>query len=128
MINVAKFNEELYAAFPGAVPGPGKTRELPWLVFNEDGVDASHCDAADRAIVDQLVANHDPAGLSRREMRRQALDAELVDTFLDKLRSATPDEIRTWVQANVTDLPSAQNAIARLAVAVAYALNGGSAK
>lgn len=64
-----------------------------------------------------------------RIARRATLATEAAaDTFIDALRGATPDQIRTFVQNNVTDLPSAKLFIAKLAVAVAYALGGGSDK
>lgn len=64
-----------------------------------------------------------------RATRKAALDAEAAaDLFIDRLRSATPDQIKTYVQNNVTDFASAKVFIGKLACAVAYALNGGTAK
>jgi hypothetical protein len=61
-----------------------------------------------------------------RAERRAALASEAeVDALIEALRSATPAQIVNWVQNNVTDLPSARAVLARLAVAVAYALSGG---
>lgn len=66
---------------------------------------------------------------AERATRKAAVDTEAAsDTFIDALRGATPDQIKTWVTNNVTDLPSAKAALAKLACAVAYALNGGTAK
>lgn len=64
-----------------------------------------------------------------RQARRAALSAEAAaDAFIDALREATPDQIKTFVQNNVTDLASARLFIGKLACAVAYALNGGQGK
>lgn len=50
------------------------------------------------------------------------------DSFIDKLRTADPTQIKNFVQANVTDLASARQFIGRLAVAVSFALQGGRDK
>lgn len=64
-----------------------------------------------------------------RAARKAALDAEAAaDAFIDRLRGAEPQQIKDWVQANVTDLATARAVLARLAVAVAYALNGGTGR
>lgn len=64
-----------------------------------------------------------------RAARMAALNAEATaDEFIDRLRDATPDQIKAYVLANVTDLPSARAFIGKLACAVAYALNGGTGK
>jgi hypothetical protein len=61
-----------------------------------------------------------------RAARMQALLVEaLADEFIDRLRSATPDQIKTYVQNNVTDLPSAKVFLAKLGCAVAFCLAGG---
>jgi hypothetical protein len=66
---------------------------------------------------------------AERAARKVALDAESVsDQFIDQLRGATPAQIKTFVQNNVTDLASARALLGRLAVAVAYVLNGGTPK
>jgi hypothetical protein len=44
------------------------------------------------------------------------------DVFIDRLRNATPDQIKTFVTNNVTDLASAKILIARMAIAIAYLL------
>lgn len=54
-------------------------------------------------------------------------DAE-ADNFIDKLRDSTPTQIQTFVAANVTDLASAKIFLAKLGIAVAYALQGGRDK
>lgn len=60
------------------------------------------------------------------DARRSALDAEAgSDPLIDRLRNATVDQIKTWINNNVTDLPTARAVLARLAVAVAFCLKGG---
>lgn len=57
--------------------------------------------------------------------RRQALRAEAAaDQFIERLRTATPEEIKTHVQNNVTDLQSARTFIGKLACAVALLIAG----
>ena len=69
------------------------------------------------------------ATLAALAARRAAFDTEAAaDAFIDQLRGAAPEEIKAWVQANVADLASARAVLGRLAVAVAYALNGGRGK
>jgi len=64
-----------------------------------------------------------------QKARRDALAAEAAtDAFIDRLRVATPDEIKTYVVNNVTDLASARLFIGKLACATAYALSGGRDK
>ena len=41
------------------------------------------------------------------------------DADLQALRTATPDQIRAYVQSTVTDLPSAKDLLARLAIVIA---------
>lgn len=85
---------------------------------------------------EEKLADDDPAVVayldpppSAAALRRRALAAEAAaDPFIDQLRGASAAQIQNWVQANVTDLAGARAAIAKLAVAVAYALGGGSDK
>jgi hypothetical protein len=74
-----------------------------------------------------------PQSPTAEEIAKTARRVELAteattDTFIDSLRGATPDQIKTFVQNNVTDLASAKVFLAKLAVAVAYALSGGTDK
>ena len=73
---------------------------------------------------DLLLVAGPRAGEGVRRQWHTALDAETTDPWLDKLRSATPDEIRTYVDVQVTDLATAKVALKKLAVAVAYTLKG----
>lgn len=76
-------------------------------------------------VIDPVAA----AEIDTKVNRVSALNAEATaDVFIDNLRSATPDQIKTYVQNNITDLASVRQFIGRLACAVAYALNGGGAK
>jgi hypothetical protein len=67
---------------------------------------------------------------AERTARKVALDGEAVsDVFIDRLRGATPDQIKTWCQDNLTMFTVQQRTVlARLAVAISYALNGGTSK
>jgi hypothetical protein len=57
------------------------------------------------------------------QQRRAALDAEVgADAFIQRLRDAPPEQIKTHVQNNVTDLASARLFIGKLACAVANLL------
>jgi len=49
------------------------------------------------------------------------LDAAAAKAYakLQSLMSMTPAQVQTWVKANITTLPAAQDAIATLAIAVA---------
>ena len=55
--------------------------------------------------------------LADRATMRAAMRADAVIQFL---RTHTPAEAEAWVQANVTDLASARNALGKLAMIVAY--------
>lgn len=69
------------------------------------------------------------AAVLGKDARQTAIKANAEsDTFIDKLRDATPAQINTFVQNNVTDLASARIFIAKLANAVAFALQGGTDK
>jgi hypothetical protein len=67
---------------------------------------------------------------AERIARKTALDGEAsTDQMIDRLRGATPDQIRAFVDANLIMFTAAQRAvIARMLIAIAYALNGGAAK
>jgi hypothetical protein len=55
--------------------------------------------------------------------RRAAINAEAqADILIEKMRTATPLEIKNYVQNNITNLDTAKAVISRLAVAVSYAL------
>jgi len=82
----------------------------------------------DDATVATWVAEYD-ADIAAQTNRREAVKADAeADTFVDKLRSATPAQITQFVQTNVTDLASAKTFLAKLGIAVAYALQGGRDK
>lgn len=76
-------------------------------------------------VIDAIAA----AAIDLKAMRIAAVNAEAVaDNFIDKLRDATPADIKQFVQNNITDLASARLFIGKLACAVSFALNGGKAK
>lgn len=55
------------------------------------------------------------------------LEAALAsDPLITQLRTATPAQIATWINSNVTDLPTARIVLARLAVAVSYLWHRGN--
>ena len=54
--------------------------------------------------------------------RRQALKAEALDAFIEALGSATPQEIKQYVQNNTGDINEVRILLTKLAVALAYAL------
>lgn len=64
-----------------------------------------------QAIIDAL------AELEARKAMRKALHA---DSVVQYLRTHTPAEVASYVAANVTDLASARNVLAKLAMIVAY--------
>lgn len=54
------------------------------------------------------------------ELRAQQFAADSVrQVMVDQLRTATPDQIKTFIQNNVTDLASARVMLTRLALAIA---------
>lgn len=63
-----------------------------------------------------------------RAARRAALQTESADQFIDSLRGATPAQIKTFVQNNTADIGEVRVLLAKLSVALAYALAGGSDK
>jgi len=69
-----------------------------------------------------------PEEIAKVARRAELATEATIDAFIDALRGATPAQIRTFVQNNVTDLASTKIFLAKLAVAVAYALSGGSDK
>lgn len=82
----------------------------------------------DDALVATWVAEYD-ADIAAQTNRKASVKADAeADTFVDKLRSATPAQITQFVQTNVTDLASAKTFLAKLGIAVAYALQGGRDK
>lgn len=96
-----------------------------WKIDFKDGATAQQ-----RTDAQNALQAFDPASENQLyEDRKAALDAEAVsDNFIELLRSATPNQIRTFVANNVTDLASAKQLLGRLAVAVAFTLRGGTDK
>ena len=115
MINVAKLHRELTAAGLSIVGVSTDEHD------NFDRIDfAPGVTALQRQKAAQIVAAHDPTDTDA--LRRQA--ARAAYTQLTALRGMTPDQAETWVQANVTDLTSAKDAmklIARMLVILARA-------
>lgn len=57
--------------------------------------------------------------------RKEALKTETQgDLLIQTLSTATPEQVKTYIQNNVTDLASARQVLMRLGVAVAYLLLG----
>ena len=111
------------------------------MLFYTRGVDTkiNGAFANSQDFVTEVLADDHPDVVSWRALRQQvdtdratrkaALAGEAAaDNFIDQLRSATPTQIKNFVTTNVTDLPTARALLVRLAVAVAYALNGGASK
>jgi hypothetical protein len=96
---------------------------------NHDGYEPAIPPGGSLEFSDVYVQPFVPQAVQDLMAKRLAVKTEAEgDTFIDNLRNATPNQIKTFVQNNVTDLASARQFISKLAIAVAYTLQGGGTK
>ena len=60
--------------------------------------------------------------------RRASFDNEALDNFIDSLAHATPQQIKQYVQNNTNDIGEVRVLLAKLAVALAFVMAGGTDK
>lgn len=96
---------------------------------NHDGYEPGIPPGGSLELSDVYVEPFVPQAVQDLITKREQIRADAqADTFVERLENATPAQIKTFVQNNVTDLASAKQFIAKLAIAVAYTLQGGRAK
>lgn len=83
--------------------------------------------SAQKIAAQTAINNFDIAGAQQVEIDRKTRAGNIeteagADQFMDRLRNATPDQIRTFIGTNVTDLASAKILLGRMAIAIAYLL------
>ncbi len=93
-----------------------------WVINFQDNATPAQRTAAIAAMnaFDIVTAqNADIAKLARAAIVETEANA---DIFMDRLRNSSPDQIKTFVANNVSDLASAKTLITRMAIAIAYLL------
>lgn len=93
-----------------------------WKVNAKSFATQAELIAAQTAINNFNVANAQQAEVDRKTRATTIETESAADQFIDKLRNATPDQIRTFIGSNITDLNSAKILLGRMAIAIAYLL------
>ena len=93
-----------------------------WRIDFDQAATQQQKDAAQAALVAFDVAAADAAEQAIKDRRVAISNAARADQVIDKLRTASLQEIVDYVNTNVTDLASAKAMITKLAIGVAYAI------
>jgi len=93
-----------------------------WRIDFDQAATQQQKDAAQAALAAFDVAAADAAEQAIKDRREAVTNAARADAVIDKLRTATLQEIVDYVNTNVTDLQSAKALMVKLAVGVAYAI------
>jgi DNA-binding CsgD family transcriptional regulator len=98
------------------------------VIRNSDGASIPTNDPSNKQCSEYLAwiaagntpAPYVPPALTPRELREQALlaDADRAD-MVDKLKNASPAQIKTYITNNVTNLTQARDMLIKLALAIA---------
>jgi len=93
-----------------------------WRIDFDDTATQQQRTAAQAALAAFDVAAADAAEQAIKDRRIAVTNAARADAVIDKLRTATLQEIVDYVNTNVTDLQSAKALLVKLAIGVAYAI------
>lgn len=79
--------------------------------------------AAAQAVIDGFDLTAYETTVAAKKVRDAALVAELeADSWMDKLRRATPAQLRAFIETNVTNLGTAREALVKEALVLGYLL------
>jgi hypothetical protein len=121
LINTLETRVRAVAPIFGVAIG-SRSDKATWRIDFQSNATASQIAAA-QSVIDAFDIAAETTIENQRIIREESIRADANgDVFVDKLRNATPDQIRTFVSTNVTDLASAKILIARMAIAIAYLL------
>lgn len=99
-----------------------KNDKTTWRInYKQEATPAQR--AAAQAVVDALDVAVAEQSTANRLVRASSLKTEAAsDPLIDKLRTASPEQIKTYINNNATDFASLKAVVIKLAVAQAYSL------
>lgn len=115
---LALLGEELLAAFPQWVKMDAQGRrytEVKIIGGIDDTIELEVPDDVDEAQIATIIDAHDADGVSISEQLEEEDRETRAHALTSVLGSMTPDEGAAWVEANVTDLASAKQALKLMA-------------